>query len=159
MSCSSNQISPPIRVLIVDDQLAMRTALKFFLLAFDDLELASEAANGEQALRLCGEVKPDVVLMDLDMPGMDGISATRAIHQDWPQIKVIALAGFLEEEMIQRVLQAGVVNYLYKDISADRLANAIRAAHLGLKIDSTFQGIKREGNNAQTDTHPVGNSR
>jgi NarL family two-component system response regulator LiaR len=154
-----DQISLPIRVLIIDDQLAMRTALKFFLLAFDDLELVGEAANGEQALHLCDEVKPDVVLMDLDMPGMDGISATRAIHQNWPQIKVIALASFLEEETIQRVLQAGAINYLYKDISADRLANAIHVAHLGLKNDSTFQGIERERDNAQTDTHPVGNSR
>jgi NarL family two-component system response regulator LiaR len=154
-----DQISPPIRVLIVDDQLAIRTALNFFLLAFDDLESVGEAATGEQALRLCGEVKPDVVLMDLDMPGMDGISATRAIHQEWPQLKVIALASLLEEETIQRVLQAGAINYLYKDISADKLANTIRAAHLGLKNDSTFQGTKREGDNAQTDTHPVGNSR
>jgi NarL family two-component system response regulator LiaR len=97
--------------------------------------------------------------MDLDMPGMDGISATRAIHQEWPQLKVIALVSLLEEETIQRVLQAGAINYLYKDISADKLANTIRAAHLGLKNDSTFQGTKREGDNAQTDTHPVGNSR
>ena len=125
-------------MLIVDDQHAMRMTLKFFLLAFDDLELVGEAANGEQALRLCGEVKPDVALMDLDMPGMDGISATRAIHQDWPQIKVVALTSLLKEETIQRLLQAEAINYLYKDISAEMLANAIRAAHLGHKNGSTF---------------------
>jgi NarL family two-component system response regulator LiaR len=124
-----NQISPHIRVLIVDDQIIVRTGLKFFLLAFDDLELVGEAANGEQALYLCGEAKPDVVLMDLDMPGMDGVNATRAIHRYCPQIKVIALTGFRDKETIQRALQVGATNYLYKNISADRLAEAIRAAH------------------------------
>jgi two-component system, NarL family, response regulator LiaR len=133
MSYPLDQISPRIRVLIVDDQVAIRTGLKFFLLAFDDLELVGEAANGEQALYLCGEIKPDVVLMDLDMPGMDGVSATRAIYQNWPQIKVIALTGFREEETVQRVLQIEAINYLSKNISADRLADSIRAAHSGLQ--------------------------
>jgi DNA-binding NarL/FixJ family response regulator len=88
-----DQILARIRVLIVDDHIAMRTGLKFFLRAFDDLELVGEAASGEQALYLCSQVKPDVVLMDLAMPGMNGVSATHAIYRSWPQIKVIALAG------------------------------------------------------------------
>jgi NarL family two-component system response regulator LiaR len=111
----------------------VRTGLKFFLLAFDDLELVGEAANGEQALCLCAEVEPDVVLMDLDMPGMNGISATHTIHQCWPQIKVIVLTGFWQADMIQSVLQVGAINYLCKNISADGLADAIRAAHCGLQ--------------------------
>jgi NarL family two-component system response regulator LiaR len=126
-----DQISSRIRVLIVDDQAVVRMGLKFFLLAFDDLELVGEAVNGEQALYLCSQVEPDVVLMDLDIPGMDGISLTCAIRWYCPQIKVIALAGFQAEETIQRVLQVGAINYLDKDISADRLAEAIRAAHWG----------------------------
>lgn len=133
MSDLCDQISPPIRVLIVDDQVAIRTGLKFFLLAYDDLELVGEAADGEQALYLCGETRPDVVLMDLVMPGINGVSAIHAIHRSWPQIKVIALTAFWEEATIQRVLQVGAVNYLCKTISADSLADAIRAAHLGLQ--------------------------
>jgi NarL family two-component system response regulator LiaR len=118
-------------VLIVDDQAIIRTGLKFFLLAFDDLELVGEAADGEQALYLCGQLKPDVVLMDLVMPGMDGFSATRTIHRCWPQIKVIVLTGFWGEEIIQRVLQVGASDYLSKNISADKLADAIRVAYRG----------------------------
>jgi NarL family two-component system response regulator LiaR len=101
------------------------------LLAFDDLEWAGEAVNGEQALYLCSKVKPDVVLMDLVMPGIDGISTTRTIHQYWPQIKIIALTSFREEEMMKKALQVGAINYLCKNVSADKLAEAIRAAHSG----------------------------
>jgi DNA-binding NarL/FixJ family response regulator len=122
-------MSSRIRVLVVDDQVAVRRGLKFFLQAFDDFELAGEAANGEQALYLCGEAKPDVVLMDLDMPGMNGVSATRAIRWYCPKIKVIALSGFQEDETIQRALQVGAINHVCKSTSADKLADAIRAAH------------------------------
>jgi DNA-binding NarL/FixJ family response regulator len=117
-------------VLVVDDQADVRTGLKFFLLAFDDFEWVGEAANGEQALLLCSQVNPDVVLMDLAMPGMNGVNAIRSIHTGWPQIKVIALTGFTEEESIQRVLEVGATSYLLKNISADKLAEAIRTVHL-----------------------------
>jgi NarL family two-component system response regulator LiaR len=120
-----------IRVLIVDDHSVVRTGLKLFLMAYDDLELVGEAANGEQAARLCGEVRPDVVLMDLVMPGMDGVAATRAIREHSPGIKVIALTSFREEDLVQRALEAGAIGYLLKDVSADELADAIRAAHAG----------------------------
>ncbi len=120
-----------IRVLIADDHAVVRNGLKFFLLAFDDLELVGEAANGEQALRLCARVQPDVVLMDLVMPGMDGISATRAIHQRYPGIQIIALTSFGEEELVEEALKAKAVGYLSKDVSAEALADAIRAAHVG----------------------------
>ncbi len=125
----SEPMSEHIRVLIVDDQDAVRTGLRFFVLAFDDFELVGEAENGEQALSLCGQVEPHVVLMGLAMSGMDGVSATREIHWHWPQIKVIVLISFMEEQAIQKALEVGAVNYLLKNVSADQLAEAIRAAH------------------------------
>ena len=119
----------PIRVLIVDDHDVVRTGLKFFVQAFDDLELVGEAESGQQALCLCAQVQPDVVLMDLVMPEMDGISTTRAIRQDCPEIQVIALTSFREQELVQGALEAGAISYLLKNVTADQLADAIRAAH------------------------------
>lgn len=121
----------PIRVLLVDDHTMVRRGLATFLMVYDDLELAGEAANGEAAIQLCAQQKPDVVLMDIMMPGMDGVAATRAIRQQFPQAQVIALTSFKEEAMIQGVLQAGAIGYLLKDVSAEELAQAIRAAHIG----------------------------
>lgn len=118
-----------IRLLIVDDHAMVRSGLKFFVLAFDDLELVGEADSGEQALVLCAQVQPDVVLMDLAMRGMDGISATHAIRQRYPDIQVIALTSFKEDELVQGALEAGAISYLLKNVSADELADAIRAAH------------------------------
>jgi NarL family two-component system response regulator LiaR len=121
----------PIRVMLVDDHAVVRSGLAAFLLAFDDLELVGEAGDGEEAARLCGQVNPDVVLMDLVMPGLDGAEATRAIRQQYPQVQVIALTSFKEEDLVQRALQAGAISYLLKNVSADELAEAIRAAHAG----------------------------
>jgi NarL family two-component system response regulator LiaR len=115
-------------VLIVDDHAVVRTGLRFFVLAFDDLELVGEAASGEQALRLCADLKPDVVLMDLALPGMDGISATRAIRQHCPASQIIALSSFHQEHLVREALEAGAISHLPKDTSADELADAIRAA-------------------------------
>lgn len=123
--------SKPIRVLLVDDHAVVRSGLGAFLTAFDDLELAGEASSGERAIILCQQVQPDVVLMDLVMPSMDGATATRKIREQYPQIQVIALTSFKEQELVQGALQAGAIGYLLKDISATELANAIRAAHTG----------------------------
>ena len=123
--------SNPIRVMLVDDHAVVRSGLGAFLLAFDDLELVGEASGGEEAVRLCEQVQPDVVLMDLVMPGMDGAAATRAIRERCPQIQVIALTSFKEKELVQGALEAGAIGYLLKNISADELAEAIRAAHAG----------------------------
>jgi NarL family two-component system response regulator LiaR len=117
-----------IRVLIVDDHAVVRTGLRFFVLAFDDLELVGEAASGKQALQLCADLNPDVILMDLAMPGMDGISATRALRRHCPNSQIIALSSFYQEHMVRKVLEAGAISYLPKDTSADELADAIRAA-------------------------------
>ncbi len=121
----------PIRVILVDDHEMVRRGLAVFLQAFDDLQLIGEAANGVEALRLCAELQPDVVLMDLVMPEMDGIDTTRAIRQQFPDTQVIALTSFKEDAMVGKALQAGAVGYLFKDVSIDELANAIRAAKAG----------------------------
>ena len=117
--------------MLVDDHAVVRSGLGAFLLAFDDLELVGEAGGGEEALRLCDQVRPDVVLMDLVMPGMDGAAATRAIRERCPQSQVIALTSFKEQELVQGALEAGAIGYLLKNVTAAELAAAIRAAHTG----------------------------
>ena len=121
----------PIRVLIADDHAMVRSGLAGFLLASDDLELVGEASNGSEAVRACAETRPDVVLMDLMMPGMDGATAIRAIHEAYPDIRVIALTSFPEQDLVQRALGAGAISYLLKNIGADELAGAIRGASVG----------------------------
>jgi NarL family two-component system response regulator LiaR len=120
-----------IRVMLVDDHAVVRSGLVTFLMTCDGMELVGEASNGEQALSLCQKVKPDVVLMDLVMPGMDGATTTRKIREQCPEIQVIALTSFKEQDLVQEALQAGAIGYLLKDISAEELANAIRAAYAG----------------------------
>jgi len=123
--------SSSIRVLIVDDHTMVRRGLATFLTVFDDLELAGEAANGQAAVQMCAQLKPDVVLMDMVMPDMDGATATRLIRKQSPLVQVLALTSFKEEILVQSALQAGAIGYLLKDVSADELAQAIRAAHAG----------------------------
>src|SRR5579859_6017450 len=101
-----------IRVLIVDDHAMVRSGLAAFLEAFDDFELVGQAASGEEGVRLCAQLQPDVVLMDLMMPGMDGPTATRVISERSPTTRVIALTSFPEEELVPRALQAGATSYL-----------------------------------------------
>ncbi len=121
----------PIRILIVDDHAVVRSGLSTFMLAFDDLEPVGQASTGGEAIAMCERLDPDVVLMDLVMPEMNGSDATRTIRARWPDVQVIALTSFKDEELVQGALQAGAVGYLLKDISADDLAEAIRKAHAG----------------------------
>ena len=123
--------SSRIRVMLVDDHPMVRRGLATFLKVYDDLELAGEAASGKAAIELCGTLHPDVVLMDMVMPDMDGAAATRLIRKQSSSIQVIALTSFKEGILIQSALQAGAIGYLLKDVSADELAQAIRAAHAG----------------------------
>lgn len=123
--------SQPVRVMLVDGHPMVRRGLATFLMVFDDLQLVGETESGEAAIQLCAEVLPDVILMDMVMPDMDGAAVTRAIRQQFPQIKVIALTNFKEGELIKSALEAGVIGYLLKDISADQLARAIRTATSG----------------------------
>ena len=121
----------PIRVLLVDDHAVVRSGLSAFLLAFDDLELVGEAGSGEEAVQSCDRLRPDVVLMDLVMPGMDGAQATHAIREKCPAIQVIALTSFKEKELVEGAMEAGAIGYLLKNVSVDELAKAIREAHAG----------------------------
>ncbi len=123
--------SQPIRVMLVDDHTMVRRGLATFLKVYDDLELVGEAADGEAAVQLCAQLLPDVILMDMVMPAMDGVAATTIIRQRFPMVQIIALTSFKEGELVQDALQAGAIGYLLKDISAEKLAQAIRAAHAG----------------------------
>jgi NarL family two-component system response regulator LiaR len=121
----------PIRVLIADDHSMVRAGLATFIKVKPDLELVGEARNGQDALRICELTRPDVILMDLVMPVMDGVAATRAIRERWPQVQVIALTSFKDKDLVHDALRAGAISYLLKDVSIDELAAAIRAAHAG----------------------------
>jgi NarL family two-component system response regulator LiaR len=121
----------PIKVLLVDDHAVVRSGLAAVLLTHDDLQLVAEAGSGEEAVRLTERYRPDVILMDLVMPGMDGVAATRAIHERWPDIKIIILTSFKEKDMVDGALKAGAMSYLLKNISADELVKAVRGAATG----------------------------
>lgn len=120
-----------VRVMVVDDHTVVRSGLRYSLLAFDDLELVAEAESGPAALRLCAEAQPDVILMDMMMPGMDGVAATKAILAEHPEVRIIALTSFQEGSLVQEALQAGAISYLLKDVDMDELASAIRSACAG----------------------------
>jgi two-component system, NarL family, response regulator LiaR len=121
----------PIRVMLVDDHDVVRRGLAVFLSAFDDMALVGEASDGADAVRLCGEVLPHVILMDILMPRMDGIEATRQIHQSYPDVRIIALTSSKEEDMVKGALQAGATGYLLKSTTFDDMEKAIRAAFEG----------------------------
>ena len=120
-----------IGVMIVDDHAVVRSGLSTFLMVYDDLEFVGEASSGEEAVRLCDRINPDVVLMDLVMPGMDGAKATKAIREKCPDVQVIALTSFKEQELVEGAMEAGAIGYLRKNVAAEELAGAIRSAHIG----------------------------
>jgi NarL family two-component system response regulator LiaR len=117
--------------MLVDDHTMVRRGIATMLKVFDDLQLVGEAESGETAIQLVPEVMPDVILMDMSLPAMDGATATRVIRQQYPHMQVIALTSFKEGEVIRKALEAGAIGYLLKDITADDLVWAIRAAHAG----------------------------
>jgi DNA-binding NarL/FixJ family response regulator len=125
---------PPVRVLIVDDQALFREALATLLDVRSDVEVVAEAANGEEALRAAAEFRPDVVLMDLRMPVLDGIAATRRLRVEQPDVRVMALTTFDEDDEVFAALRAGAVGYLLKDVSAARLVEAILATARGESV-------------------------
>jgi two-component system, NarL family, response regulator LiaR len=117
--------------MIVDDHAVVRSGLSAFLLAFDDLEHVGDAAGGADAVGKCISLRPDVVLMDLVMPEVDGAEATRRIKEACPEVQVIALTSYKEDDLVQGALKAGALSYLLKNVTADELAGAIRAAYAG----------------------------
>src|SRR5581483_1610400 len=120
-----------IRVMLVDDHAVVREGLRSYLELEEGLDVVGEAANGREAVRRARELRPDVVLMDLVMPEMDGVEATRAIREQLPQTRVIVLTSFIEEDKVIPAIQAGANGYLLKNVSAPELVKAIRAAHSG----------------------------
>jgi NarL family two-component system response regulator LiaR len=128
---NTSQPIQPIRVMIVDDHAMVRKGLVAFLKNEPALELVGEAGDGREAIECCEQLHPDVILMDLIMPELGGVAATRTIHQRWPQVQVIALTSFQEKELVQDALQAGAIGYLLKNVSGEELVEAIRQAHGG----------------------------
>ena len=120
-----------IRILIADDHAVVRKGLRSFLELDPDLKIVGEAADGAAALRMAQQFKPDVVLMDLLMPVMDGVAATSAIRRELPDIEVLALTSVLEESLVIQAIQAGAIGYLLKDTDAPKLRQAIKAAAAG----------------------------
>jgi NarL family two-component system response regulator LiaR len=125
------EVGKPIRVVIVDDHEMVRSGLATFLRVMPDLELVGEAAGGQDGITVCERTQPDVVLMDMLMPGVDGPTATRGVLERSPRTRVIALTSFPEEDLVQRALEAGATGYLLKNVGAAELAAAIRAASVG----------------------------
>jgi NarL family two-component system response regulator LiaR len=118
----------PIKILIVDDHSVVRQGLRMFLSLDPDLEVVGEASNGQEAIEKVEKLNPDVVLMDLLMPVMDGITATQTIRRDYSDSEVIALTSVLEDASVVNAVRAGAIGYLLKDTQADELCRAIKAA-------------------------------
>jgi DNA-binding NarL/FixJ family response regulator len=132
----------PIRVLLADDHAMVRRGMRDFLELHDDLEVVGEAVDGATAVALTGELRPDVVVMDLLMPGIDGIDATARIKTLHPEVEVVALTSFVEEDRVVAAIEAGASGFLLKDAEADDLATAIRAARAGeVHLDPAIAGI------------------
>ena len=121
----------PIKVLIVDDHSMVRRGLIAFLKYESDLEIIGEAQDGREAIETCERNQPDVILMDLVMPNLGGVAATRMILDRWPDIRVLALTSFQEKDLVQEALQAGATGYMLKNVSGDELADAIRSTYVG----------------------------
>lgn len=129
-------MTSPIRILLVDDHSQVHLGIAAVLEIFDDLEVVGHASNGEEAIKLARQEKPDVILMDVIMPKMDGIEATRRIHEQQPDIKILALSSFQDESSVRDILKAGAVGYVLKNSSVDDIAHTIRAAYSGKSVFS-----------------------
>lgn len=123
--------STPIRVMIVDDHPVVRMGIRFALRAFSDIEVVGEAGSGQEAIDVGVQIQPDVVLMDLVMPGMNGVETTNTLREVCPKTHVLALTSFQEGQLVQEALHAGAIGYLLKDVSVDELARAVRLADQG----------------------------
>jgi two-component system, NarL family, response regulator LiaR len=120
-----------IRILLVDEHSAVRSGLRKFIMVNKDLESVGEATDRQEAVQMTALHKPDVILMDLMRPGMDGLTATREIHRKHPEIKIITLTSFSEKKLVLGAISAGAIGYLQKNITAVELKNAIHAAQAG----------------------------
>lgn len=126
---------PIIRVMAVDDHMVVRQGFTTFLKAYPDLEMVGEASNGQEAVERCAELQPDIILMDMQMPKMSGVEATRIIREHFPNVQVIALTSFNDDkQLVQAALSAGATGYLFKDVSAADLVKAIRTVYAGTPV-------------------------
>ena len=119
----------PIRVMIVDDHPVVRDGLRAMLYSAEDLEFAGEAQNGLEAVRICREITPDVILMDLVMPDMNGTEATRAILDEFPNIKIVILTSFPEDDLVMQAMDAGAKGYILKNVPNQTVADAVRSVY------------------------------
>ncbi len=142
----------PIKVMIVDDHDILRHGLGLSLEIFEDIQVVGQASDGVEAVERCGQLQPDVVLMDLMMPDADGVVATREIRSRWPHIQIVALTSFEENTLVYEALNAGAISYLLKNISIDELYSAIRDAYHGKST------LSKEASDALIEIvrHPVG---
>ena len=124
----------PIRILIADDHQVIQTGLGVFIAEFPDFELVGRAHDGEEAVQAYRSQRPDVVLMDLMMPRLDGVAAIQAICAEFPQARIVAMTSFSETEWVKRALEAGAVAFVHKDLSADEFADTIRRVHSGQPV-------------------------
>ena len=148
--------SAPIRVLLVDDHAVVRTGLRVFFDLLDDIEVVGEAADGSEGVAMARRLEPDVVLMDLLMPNMDGLTAIARIKSEAPTIEVVAMTSFIEEEKVTAALEAGATGYLLKDASADEVAAAIRAAVAGeMHLDPQVTRLLAQRMRAKPAPDPV----
>lgn len=119
----------PVRLIIVDDHDLVRRGIRSALVNYPEIEVVTECSNGAEAIASCSELRPDVVLMDLRMPGVDGVAATRAIHKQNQDVQIIVLTSYDDENLVHEALEAGALSYLLKNIGVHDLAEAIKKAH------------------------------
>jgi NarL family two-component system response regulator LiaR len=126
----------PIRILVVDDHIRVHESITLAIKAFDDLEIVGHGSNGHEAIQLCGELFPDIIIMDVIMPGMNGLEATKIIHETHPGIRILALSSFQDIEAARGMMEAGASGYLLKNSSIDDLAQTIRTVFAGKSVMS-----------------------
>ena len=138
----AGSLNGPTRVLLVDDHAMVRRGLRDFLAMFEDIEVVGEAADGQEALTATALLRPDVVVMDLNLPRLDGVEATRELRATRPDVEVVALTGFVEEARVMAAIEAGAAGFLLKDAEPDDVAAAIRAARNGeMYLDPAVAGV------------------
>jgi DNA-binding NarL/FixJ family response regulator len=146
----------PIRVILVDDHEVVRRGLRGFLELQDDIDVVGEASDGAIAVALAAREHPDVILMDLLMPNMDGLTAIGRIKSEQPEIEIVAVTSFIEEEKVTSALEAGASGYLLKDADAEEVAQAVRAAHAGeVHLDPAVARLLAQRMRSRKETEPV----
>ena len=146
----------PIRVLLVDDHAVVRMGLRAFFDLLPDIDVVGEAADGSEGVAMCRRLRPDVVLMDLLMPNMDGVTAIGRIKAELPETEIVTMTSFIEEEKVTAALEAGASGYVLKDAEAEEVAQAIRAAHAGeVHLDPQVARLLAQRMRAKKDPEPV----